>query len=59
MWQLFCLEQGGTDLQMHLMSGSNDGGSCANQRTLLPQDGDHKFIGWFVTFIGVTASIAK
>ena len=40
------------------MSGSNNGDSYENLRTSLSQERDHKFIGWFVTFIGVSTSVA-
>ena len=35
------------------------GGENNFAATLREDERDHKFIGWFVTFIGVTTSMAK
>ena len=49
-----CFEQGGTDVQMHVHERLKQW-----RQPSWPQEGDHKFIGWFVTFISVTTSMAK
>ena len=36
-----------------------EGGENNFAATLGEEERDHKFIGWFVTFIGVTTSMAK
>ena len=58
MWQ-FVLNRVEQIFGCMFMSGSSDCGSCANLRTSLPEERDHKFIGWFVTFTGAITSIAK
>ena len=51
----FAFEQGGTDIQMYIHEWLQQWTEAA----VKTKGHHHKFIGGFVTFIGVTTSIAK